>query len=48
VNGPILPKIVGCDKRLYWKQALSYKEIAYMKEVKLGDKLIESWLPVST
>ena len=24
-----------------------YKEIAYMKEVKLGDKLIESWLPVS-
>jgi len=34
VNVPILPKIVGCDKRLRWKQALSAKEIAYMKEMK--------------
>jgi len=34
VNVPILPKIVGWDKRLRWKQALSRKEIAYMKEMK--------------
>jgi len=47
VNVLILPKIVGWDKRLRWKQALSRKEIAYRKEVKSGDNGIESGLTVA-